>query len=146
MPGLTASITVYTLEKDNILTIPDKALRFTPDQELMQAYFAEQMKKQGKSEEFNPSDGKKEWKNHPMQNEDQSKDENIKTVWIKEGDIVHPKRITIGITDGTSTEVVEGLSENEQVLTGMSAEKSVTTKKTRTSQTRSPFLPRPPKH
>ena len=34
-PGLTANITVYTMEKDNILLAPLKAFRFTP--EAMQA-------------------------------------------------------------------------------------------------------------
>ena len=30
-PGLTANITVYTLQKDSVLLVPSKALRFTPD-------------------------------------------------------------------------------------------------------------------
>ena len=30
-PGLTANITIYTLQKDGVLLVPSKALRFTPD-------------------------------------------------------------------------------------------------------------------
>ena len=30
-PGLTANITVYTMQKDDVLLVPAKALRFTPD-------------------------------------------------------------------------------------------------------------------
>lgn len=30
-PGLTANITIYTLEKNGVLAVPSKALRFTPD-------------------------------------------------------------------------------------------------------------------
>lgn len=34
-PGLTANVTIYTLEKSNVLSVPNKALRFTPTQELV---------------------------------------------------------------------------------------------------------------
>ena len=30
-PGLTANITIYTMQKDSVLMVPSKALRFTPD-------------------------------------------------------------------------------------------------------------------
>lgn len=33
-PGLTANVTIYTLEKQNVLSVPNKALRFTPTAEL----------------------------------------------------------------------------------------------------------------
>ncbi|MCD8210081.1 MAG: efflux RND transporter periplasmic adaptor subunit [Prevotella sp.] len=33
-PGLTANVTIYTQEKNDVLTVPNKALRFTPTQEL----------------------------------------------------------------------------------------------------------------
>ena len=33
-PGLTATVSIYTLEKNNVLTIPPKALKFMPDQAL----------------------------------------------------------------------------------------------------------------
>jgi HlyD family secretion protein len=39
MPGMTASLTIYTLEKDGVLAISAKALRFKPDPALLQAYF-----------------------------------------------------------------------------------------------------------
>ncbi len=40
MPGMTANITVLTQEVDSVLTVPGKALRFTPDA----AFLAEYMK------------------------------------------------------------------------------------------------------
>ena len=33
-PGLTANVTIYTLEKQHVLSVPNKALRFTPTAEL----------------------------------------------------------------------------------------------------------------
>lgn len=34
-PGLTANVTIYTLEKSNVLSVSNKALRFTPTKELV---------------------------------------------------------------------------------------------------------------
>ena len=34
-PGLTANVTIFTLEKDDALAVPTKALRFVPDGELL---------------------------------------------------------------------------------------------------------------
>lgn len=34
-PGLTANVTIYTLEKNNVLAVPNKALRFAPNEALM---------------------------------------------------------------------------------------------------------------
>lgn len=34
-PGLTANVTIYTVEKTNVLSVPNKALRFTPTQDLI---------------------------------------------------------------------------------------------------------------
>ncbi|MCD8202267.1 MAG: efflux RND transporter periplasmic adaptor subunit [Prevotella sp.] len=34
-PGLTANVTIYTHEEQNVLSVPNKALRFTPTQELI---------------------------------------------------------------------------------------------------------------
>lgn len=37
-PGLTANITIYTMEKHNILCVPSKALRFSPNPETTKGY------------------------------------------------------------------------------------------------------------
>ena len=34
-PGLTANVTIYTAERQNVLCVPTKALRFTPTKDLM---------------------------------------------------------------------------------------------------------------
>ena len=34
-PGLTANVTIYTLDKQDVLSVPNKALRFTPTKELI---------------------------------------------------------------------------------------------------------------
>ena len=35
-PRLTANVTIYTMERQNVLTVPNKSLRFVPDMQLLQ--------------------------------------------------------------------------------------------------------------
>lgn len=37
-PRLTANATIYTINKDNVLNVPNKALRFTPNKEIAKGY------------------------------------------------------------------------------------------------------------
>jgi HlyD family secretion protein len=91
-PGLTANVVIYTLERPDVLTIPNKALRFVPDAELlakMQLTIADatQQAPAGK-----------------------------KIVWQKVGNSLQPKIITTGASSLNMTEVLEGLSEGEEIV------------------------------
>ena len=85
-PGLTANITVYTMEKNDILLAPLKAFRFTPetDPENPQTTLA-------------PQTGKGE-----------------KVVWLQTAEGIVPKVIKVGVSDGIYTEVKEGIKEGER--------------------------------
>lgn len=85
-PGLTANVTIYTLEKNNVLTVPSKALRFTPNQMLI-----------GKNQTI----------------EDVKAD---KKVWIKQGDTFKAVAVETGTTNGMITEITKGLPEGSEVL------------------------------
>ena len=43
-PRLTANATIYTLTKDNVLTVPNKALRFTPNKDIQSAQNCKQVR------------------------------------------------------------------------------------------------------
>lgn len=79
MPGLTANITIYTLDKHDVLAVPVRALRFTPENEKYQ--------------------------------------EN--TVWrqLQDGSLERTS-VTLGVSDGVQTEILEGLSAGDRVVTG----------------------------
>jgi HlyD family secretion protein len=85
-PGLTANVTIYTLEKNNVLTVPSKALRFTPNQMLI-----------GKNQTI----------------EDVKAD---KKVWIKQGDTFKAVAVETGTTNGMITEITKGLPDGTEVL------------------------------
>ena len=130
MPGMTANITVYVEEAKNVLLVPSKALHFTPDQNMLQAYMAQYQKEQP---------GEK-----PLQNfEIEKNDSAMKTVWIKSGEIIHPMKIKTGIDDDLHAQILEGLNEGDEVVTGMNSS-SASFDKSTPSQASSPFMPRPP--
>ncbi len=85
-PGLTANVTIYTLEKNGVLAVPAKALRFTPNEALL---------KNGQQIEDLEV---------PMK------------VWTLEGNTFKAHKVEIGTTNGMLTEIVSGISEGTDVL------------------------------
>ncbi len=86
-PGLTANVTIYTLEKNDVLAVPAKALRFTPSEALL---------KDGESIEDTQGHSK---------------------VWVREGKVFKACPVRIGTTNGILTEIVSGVDEGTVVLT-----------------------------
>ena len=96
-PGLTANITVYTMEKNDILLAPLKDFRFTPetDPENPQTTLA-------------PQTGKGE-----------------KVVWLQTAEGIVPKVIKVGVSDGIYTEVKEGIQEGSRLIVGVQRNKKI---------------------
>jgi HlyD family secretion protein len=86
-PGLTANVTIFTLEKNNVLVVPAKALRFQPNEALLQ-----------KDEKVEDCEG-------PFK------------VWTKEGNVFKAHKVMTGTTNGVLTEIVSGVSAGTEVLT-----------------------------
>lgn len=86
-PGLTANVTIYTSEKKGVLCVPSKALRFTPNQTMLQA--DEQIKDV----------------------------EAAHKVWLKDGNTFRAVAVETGITNGTLTEILSGLKDGQKVIT-----------------------------
>ena len=89
-PGLTANVTIYTLEKNNVLAVSSKALRFTPNEALL-------------NEHQTIEDVKAEHK-----------------VWTRDGDTFKAHAVNIGTSNGTLTEILSGIKEGTEVLTDFS--------------------------
>ena len=94
-PGLTANVTINTLEEKNVLAVPTKALRFNPDPEMLK----------GLGIEVNGI-----------------ADESEKIVWVKSGNSISPKAVTTDHTSGDKTGITSGLTDGEEVVIGLTAE------------------------
>ncbi|WP_281643818.1 efflux RND transporter periplasmic adaptor subunit [Bacteroides zoogleoformans] len=86
-PRLTANVTIYTLDRKDVLSIPARALRFTPEEALI-----------GRKDIVKDCNSK-----HKL--------------WTREGNafVAHP--VEIGISNGISTEIVSGIGEGTVVIT-----------------------------
>ncbi len=86
-PGLTANVTIYTNQKNDVLLVPNKALKFTPNPM------------------FLGPDGK-------IQDTQAAK-----KVWTKQGNTFTAHKVETGITNGSVTEIISGVKEGTKVVT-----------------------------
>ncbi|MFZ5807109.1 MAG: efflux RND transporter periplasmic adaptor subunit [Verrucomicrobiota bacterium] len=110
-PGMTANVSIITAKKENVLLIPNSALRFSPSN----------------ASQESGGNGKRK---RSADAADQ------KTVYLLNSDGSWRKVVAqIGISDGAYTEVVTGLQENESVIIG----ETTTTKKQSEASAQNPF-------
>ena len=114
-PGLTANVTIYTAERKGVLSVPSKALRFTPQKETV---------------------GK-------MKIVDQTGNAKNK-IWTIEGNSIVAHKVNIGMTDGTNTQILNGISAGVKVVTGLNVTGGEQEEEqANASSERSPFAPGP---
>lgn len=135
-PGMTANISIFTQVDSNVMLIPAKALKFTPDPSLSKFFtvvadpeaahisgsahmdtigLSGQVVKKGSGK------GKRA------------------AIWIASGDSLVQKVIHVGLNDDSRVEVMSGMSGDENVVTGVEA---AGTPAAASSTPTSPFMPR----
>ena len=132
-PGMTANLTITIDERNNVLKVPNAALRFTPQRTDSNASAGAggQGQGQGRRRQQQGDNGAQ------GNNVDQSKfapasapvlPGQVRIVWVL-GQNGKPERhrITTGLSDGSATEVVDGdLKEGDMVITGQQMSSSAT--------------------
>ena len=78
-PGLTANVTIFTLEKNDVLTVAAKALRFSPNEALI-----------ADDETIEPCDARQK-------------------LWVRDGKTFKAFPVETGVSNGTLTEIVSGI-------------------------------------
>ena len=118
-PRLTANITIYILDKKGVLSVPNKALRFNPEEPLI-----------GKNDIVKDCEGEHK-------------------VWTREGTTFTAHPVKIGISNGISTEIISGIPEGTKVVTeatigAMPGENVAAEGNQEGGGERSPFMPSRP--
>ena len=115
-PRLTANITIYTLDKQGVLSVPAKALRFTPAVPLV-----------GSNAVVKDCEGEHK-------------------VWTREGDTFTAHPVSIGISNGIVTEITGGFNEGTQIVSDavISTGAETAVAEGQGDGERSPFMPGPP--
>lgn len=85
-PGLTANVTVNTLERTDVVSVKSKALRFTPQSEVL-----------GKNIKIEDCNGKNK-------------------LWVKNDNTLKAYSVKIGVSDGIRTEILSGIPEGTEVI------------------------------
>ncbi|MES2329532.1 MAG: efflux RND transporter periplasmic adaptor subunit [Bacteroidota bacterium] len=135
-PGMTANITIYTREVNNVLTIPAAALVFTPDSLLIEKFHLSLDKPVRKQGGGRQGGGKRQ--NRSRINADSMGiPVNKGLVWIKKDSLTIISRpVFTGLDDKTIVQVISGLKEGEEVITGY-----LKVKKKDAAAAKSPFMP-----
>ncbi|MBT8317839.1 MAG: efflux RND transporter periplasmic adaptor subunit [Lutibacter sp.] len=120
-PGLTATISIYTLELKDVLTAEAKAINFKPEAETLATY--------------NTLHNLAETTNNSSKNET--------TLWVlKKNRSITPKTVTLGASDGVNVQILSGVAEGEQLVYSL---KAISKSKAGSGgSNESPFMPQRP--
>lgn len=124
-PGLTATISIYTLELNKVLTTEAKAINFKPSPDMLMAY--------NKQQNLNMEPPEKK----PLE-------EDMATmVWVYESNgTISPKQVTLGASDGVYVQILNGVDEGEKLVYSL---KNVDKKEVASEgKNESPFMPQRP--
>jgi len=109
-PGMTANVSIVAAHRDETLKIPNSALRFRPPDQSPTAA----PKRDQSSGPRQPGGGNRGGGNRAERRTE-------RTVYVMASGASKPSAVTIktGISDGVTTEVLEGLKEGDKVVTGI---------------------------
>ena len=118
-PRLTANVTIYILDKKDVLSVPNKALRFVPEKPLI-----------GANDIVKDCEGE-----HKL--------------WTREGMTFTAHPVEVGISNGISTEIISGIAEGTKVVSeatigALPGENIGGEPNKESGGERSPFMPGPP--
>ena len=85
-PGLTANITIYTLERSGVISVPTNALRFIPEPNMF-------------GNKYIIKDTTAEHK-----------------LWTLDGNVLTAHKVEIGVSDGSRTEIISGVEKGTTVI------------------------------
>ena len=113
-PRLTANITIYTLDKRGVNSVPAAALRFTPARPIV-----------GADAVINDCEGE-----HKL--------------WTKEGNVFTAHPVSTGISNGSYTEITGGIEAGTEVICEANITRGAQPEAELEAGERSPFMPGPP--
>lgn len=118
-PRLTANVTIFTLDRKDVLCVPSRALRFSPEKPLI-----------GDDDIVKECEGE-----HKL--------------WTREGNTFTAHPVSIGISNGIHTEITGGIAEGTAVITeatlsGTPGNDMPDMRQAAPDGEKSPFMPGPP--
>lgn len=123
-PGLTATISVYTLELKNVLSAEAKAINFKPEATTLSTYNL----------------------HHNLPVNTAITSSKTKTLWVLGADrSITEKTVTLGASDGVNVQILSGVNAGDELVYSLKAiSKSEGNPSGPSGANESPFMPKPP--
>lgn len=127
MPGLTATVQIYTSHQEKTLTVPMEAVLFKPTPEELQTYGTSVFKSDASLQSA-------------LQLLQELNNNNKTYLWVKTENGIIPTEVSIGLQNNVGAEILTGLNQQDRVISSIKqSEESVDS-----NTGGSPFLPKPP--
>ncbi|WP_117880853.1 efflux RND transporter periplasmic adaptor subunit [Aureibaculum luteum] len=118
-PGLTATISIFTLELNDVLTAEAKAINFKPEREVFATYNQQ----------------------HGLETKNSERSREATAIWVLGTDgSITPKMVTLGASDGVNVQILSGISEDEKLVYSLKG----VAKSEASGANESPFMPQRP--
>ncbi|HCT31169.1 MAG TPA: efflux RND transporter periplasmic adaptor subunit [Bacteroidales bacterium] len=164
MPGLTASVSIITKNVDDVVLVPAKALRFTPDADASSQYIVKNFvrdttmrrRNMGSAMNQEPTQRMSQGNSQNMRSRSEAgtfsqnganaerfkqMKKSLESVWIISGDTLIQRMVRTGMENGTMVEIQRGLKEGDSiVIASTKVQKNV-----KTTEAKSPFMPQMPR-
>jgi HlyD family secretion protein len=118
-PGMTANVQFLVSRKEDVLTIPNMAMRFKPPDQKDEA---QDLLRQERGRVASPVGTRRTSRSGGGGSGSGARGNRRVTVYVLKGNKAQPLEVQLGITDGSKTEVIAGtLSENDPVIIATSS-------------------------
>ena len=138
-PGMTASITFPVQQREDVLLVPNSALRFKPELSESEQQAMRQQMEARRQQRAEQRAGQQDQPRNQNAERGEGERAQRQTVWVLTADKkIEPRFVRAGLTNGRVTEVASGnLQEGETIVIG----KTETNAKSNTQPAGSPFGP-----
>ncbi|MDP8207102.1 MAG: efflux RND transporter periplasmic adaptor subunit [Candidatus Electryonea clarkiae] len=109
-PGMSATVEIETERRDNTLIVPQESV--------VVRSLEEEKKKEERARKSKKKSKKEDKKESKRKSHSDDKDELVEVVYVIENDTAWVRPVKLGIYSDTHFEIVEGLSENDIIVTG----------------------------
>ncbi len=116
LPYLTASVQFEQARRDDVLQVPNAALRWTPKPEQTPPQFQSLLAAVGETPDKDKEKGKDKG---GKKRGGKTHEPKAGLIWVQSGDMVKPLKVNVGITNGSTTEVSgDEVKEDMEVIVG----------------------------
>jgi HlyD family secretion protein len=120
LPGMTASISFVVDQRQQVLKVPNAALRYYPDTKYVRQADRKILEGSEWGQKKEDSQVQQDLNLSAREKADVRRNRNRRHVWVVEGHQLRAVPVVIGISDSRYSEVVSGdLHENDQLVIGI---------------------------